>query len=107
MALAESFLEGNSRIYTSTFKVPDENGTATDPTTVTFFRRKIGDGLLANLESYVYGTDSEVLKTAVGEYTFTIAFDEDGEYVIGVEGTGTCQAYEEIEVSVRNAKARA
>jgi hypothetical protein len=107
MAIAESFLEGNRRVYTATFKVPDETGDLTDPTTVTFYRRKLGSGSLTSLESWVYGTDSEVQKTSVGVFTFTIGYQDDGRYVIGAGGTGTCEAYDEIDVEVLNAKARA
>lgn len=107
MSIAESFLEGNRRIYTATFKVPDDAGDLTDPTTVTFYRRKIGAGSLDDLETFVYDTDNEVQKTSTGIYTFTIGYSDDGRYVVGVEGTGSCVAYEEIDVEVKNAKARA
>src|SRR4051794_27284124 len=98
MAIAESFLEGNRRIYTATFKVPDDAGDLTDPTTVTFYRRKIGSGSLTDLESWSYGTDSEVQRASIGVFTFEIGYSDDGHYVIGVGGTGACEAYEEIEV---------
>jgi hypothetical protein len=104
MSVVEQFLEGNSRRYTATFKVPDAAGVATDPTTVVFYRRRL-DGGSSPLETYTYGVDA-VVKDATGVYHLDLSYPDDGPYVVGVEGTGVCEAYAEIDVKVGNAKAR-
>jgi len=104
--LVEKFLEGNRRRYTATFKVPDQNGVLTDPTTITFYRRKEAD---PNPETYVYNTDIAVVREGQGIYHVDLSYsssDADGRYWVGVKGTGTCEAFDELEVLVQKAKSK-
>lgn len=98
------FLEGNRWRFTMTFLTPDEDGTATDPDTVTVYRRKLG-GSLDDLETFTYA-DDQVSKTGVGIYAIELDFADAGQYVLGFEGTGACVAYTELNVTVAQAQAR-
>jgi len=84
--LFEQFLEGNRRRYTATFKVPDANGALTDPSTVTFYRRKLGSGLLTDRETYVYGTDVAVVRDSVGVFHIDLSYSDDGRYTVAAKG---------------------
>jgi hypothetical protein len=68
-----------------TVNFTNEAGTATDPTTVTF--KTWAPSGLAN--AYVYQTDAEVGKSAVGSYYADITPDEFGQWLIRWETTGT------------------
>jgi hypothetical protein len=96
---------GNRRTFTVAFAVPDGAGVAIDPTTVKFYRLlKYGPDAP---EIFVYGTDSEVARDALGIYTATLDFDTPGTYVVGAEGTGSCHAYTpEVVIVVKPAVAK-
>jgi len=68
----------------------------TDPTTVTC---KVKDPS-ANISTYVYGTDEELVKDAVGQYHLDVVSDAQREWVFRFEGTGTCTAVEELSFIV-------
>lgn len=67
-----------------TFQV---GGTDTDPTTVTFRHRK-PDGTVT---AWVYGTDSQVVKDAVGKYHADLALNQEGVWTYRWEGTGAAE----------------
>ncbi len=62
----------------------DDNGDAVDPATVTFSTYSPS----GSLTNYVYGTDSEVGKSAVGNYYADIAPDESGRWHFRWKTTG-------------------
>jgi len=75
------------------FKVDD---VLTDPTTVTFKSKK-PTGTITTL---VFGTDTAVVKDAVGQYHVDVTTDEKGEWNFRFEGTGACTAVEEAAFNV-------
>ncbi len=63
----------------------NDAGTDVDPTTVTFKTRSP-----CGVEtSYVYGTDAEITKSSVGDYTATIIPTEPGRWYFRWVSTGT------------------
>ena len=78
-----SYAKGIHRLSTA-FTV---NDVAIDPTTVTF---TLKGGNVS--ESYVYGTDDELVKDSTGVYHVDYDFDESGYYLYSFIGTGTCDA---------------
>ena len=96
MANNNTFDIGDAPKFTASFYLAGGT-TAADPDTVTFLWRTA-----AGVETdYVYGTDSEVAKTATGVFTFaapTVA--TQGKHVCRVKGTGLTAAAE-LAVAVR------
>ena len=81
------------RIYVnSTVRIPvnfqDATGADTDPSTVTFKLYSPS----AEISTYVYGTNAEVLKTSVGDYYIDVTPDEPGRWHFRWESTGTNKA---------------
>ena len=74
----------------------DENGDAIDPSTVTFKVKTPA----AVTTSYVYGTDSEVVKVATGDYKVEIIAAESGTYYYRIESTGSGRAADESSFTV-------
>lgn len=72
---------GDLRRLSVAFK--DINGAAADPTTVTFRMRK-PDGTVT---TYVFGTDSELVKDSVGNYHVDWTFALAGRHVWRFEGS--------------------
>jgi hypothetical protein len=70
----------------------DEAGTtATDPTTITFkFKNPAG-----TTTTYVYGTDSQLVKIGTGRYRVDVSGSSAGVWWYRFEGTGTVQAADE------------
>jgi len=66
------------------FKVGTTN---TDPSTVTFTLTGGNDSV-----SYVYGTDTEIVKDDTGKYHVDYEFTESGYYKYSFVGTGACEA---------------
>lgn len=79
----------------------DTNDVPTDPTTVTF---KIRTRYISIITSYVFGTDSEVTKSATGVYTARIPIVSDGLHYIRVESDATFGAAYEDEFLVQLAR---
>lgn len=77
--------------FKATVTFTDDNGTAADPTTVTFTVRQ-PDGTDTD---YVYGTASEVTKTATGAYKLLLTASSAGLWAVRVKGTGTVVAADE------------
>ncbi len=75
----------------------DVDDAPVDPTSVTV-RLREPDGTLM---SFVYGTDPEVVRTALGAYEIDLALTQAGRHVLRWEGTGAGQAAEETEFHVR------
>lgn len=114
----EVLVEGNQRIVRAEFRVPDENGVLTDPTTLTFTarrRREIGDQP-ADYAPQAFGPvtmgalpTSEIKRTAAvpnGSFDFTFE-PEQGAWSVYVKGTGSAHAAEEIAFVVDRAEALA
>jgi hypothetical protein len=102
VAELEVLVEGNKRIVRASFRVPDDAGALTDPTTVTFTARKRG----AASEDYIFGTDAEVTKFAVGVFDFTYT-PAEGTWAVHVQGTGAAHAAGEVQFIVSRAEALA
>jgi hypothetical protein len=85
--------------FTGTFtKLEDDS--LIDPTTVRFlFRRPSG-----TTDIYVYGTDSEIVRTSLGIYKMSLPIDEEGDWYYRIESTGTGRAAQEQRFSVRDSK---
>ena len=82
--MAETDYEvGDARRLQGTFT--DINDAAADPTTVTF---KIKPPTAANVTTYVYGTDAEVVKSATGVYYVDWTIAEVGTHSWYMKGTG-------------------
>lgn len=79
----DSYNKGSHTLST-TFKIGD---VATDPTTVTFTLKGNGEST-----TYVYGTDSELVKDSTGNYHVNYDFTESGYYQYSFIGTGDCAA---------------
>jgi hypothetical protein len=98
-------VEGNKRIVRARFRVPDEDGPLTDPSTVTFTARRRGGAAT----TYVWGTDPEVQRTPgqpVG--SFDLEFQPgEGTWAVHVQGTGSAHAAGEISFVVARAEALA
>lgn len=86
---------GDLRYITIAFV--DEAGVAADPTTVTF-RLRTPDGTET---SYVYGTDPEVERTAVGAYRFALTPSVSGPHHYRWVGAGAVAEAEEGFIRVR------
>jgi hypothetical protein len=104
----EVLVEGNQRIVRASFRVPDENGTLTDPTTVTYTarkRREKGDSAAAYAPTeYVYLTDPEATREALGIFRLTFE-PAEGTWDVYVKGTGAAHAAGEIQFVVDRAEA--
>ena len=77
----------------------DADGTAFDPTTVTF---TINEPRTASVD-YVYGVDAEVTKNGTGDYTCTIDVDTPGiwYYRIAGDNSGENRGADEGTFTVR------
>jgi hypothetical protein len=99
-------VEGNRHKFTQTFEALDGNVLVpTDPTSITWYR-KTYDGSATPVETWVYGTDAEVVKEGVGIYSIELDFPVAGSYAVGAQGTGTCYAYSGVRVVVSPADAK-
>lgn len=78
-------------------------GTLTNPTTITFETRVHRDGVI---DSYVYGTDVEVVKVGgvEGTYYFDLLLAESGAHAWRWQGQGACVAAEEGVVEVKRSR---
>jgi len=74
-----------------TISFTDENDAGVDPTTVTF-KTYSPEG---RTQTYVYGTDSEVGKSSVGNYYADVTPDEFGEWLYRWQTTGATTTYAE------------
>lgn len=102
MADLEVRVEGNKRIVRATFRVPDDAGTLTDPSAVTFTARRRGD----MPTPYVYLSDSEVTRVSLGIFELEI-IPAEGTWAVHVQGTGTAYAAGEIEFIAAHSEALA
>ena len=67
----------------------DSDGTAVDPTTVTF---KYQVGVTGTPTSYIYGTDDELVRTADGTYHVDLDLGTAAWWYYYWTGTGAAQA---------------
>lgn len=113
MPAIEVLVEGNQRIVRAEFRVPDENGVLTDPTTVKFTarrRRELGDQPADYAPTeYVFGVATEVTKTTgVPNGSFDFRWEPaQGTWAVYVRGTGAAHAAGEISLVVDRAEALA
>ncbi len=84
---------------TSTQEFRDEDGTLTNPTTVTFTLRE-PDGVKT---TYTYPTDPEIVRDSTGIYSFSFVPDQVGSHGFRWLGTGTVplatEVFEEVQAS--------
>lgn len=74
----------------------DASAAAFDPDDVTFkVKTPAGD-----VETFVYGTDEEVVKDATGEYHMDYLLETSGDYPVRVEGSGDKAAAIEDTITV-------
>ena len=92
---------GDTRRLTVTFT--NLAGANTDPTGVTFTIKK-PDGTIT---TYVYGTDSQLVKSAVGIYYVDYSIALAGRHVYRFAGTGAIVAAENGEIYARRNEAAA
>ncbi len=64
-------------------------GAAADPSVVRFKFKRPDTGVIV---TYVYGTDSQLVKDSVGNYHVDVSGDAAGEWPYRFEATGTGQA---------------
>lgn len=88
--MANLYDVGDEVRCTGTFT--DADGTAQDPTGVTF---KFTDPS-GNTTTYTYGTDAQLVKSATGVYYVDVNVDEAGRWWYRFAGTGTGQAADEL-----------
>lgn len=112
----EVLVEGNRRIVRAEFRVPDENGVLTDPTTIQFAvrkRREQGDQPAAYATT-TYGPvamgglpTAEISRTpSVPTGSFDLTFEPgQGTWWVYVKGTGAAHAAGEISFVVDRAEA--
>ena len=93
MPVISQFTVGDTLRFSVTFSV---GGTNTDPTVITF-RRRDPNGVI---QAYVYGTDVELVRTAVGLYRIDLALSVTGEYWYRWEGTGSAAGVSEDRVLI-------
>lgn len=82
---------GDLRRFEVTFT--DINDVAADPTTITFKIRE-PDGTVT---TYVYGTNSELVKDATGKYHVDWTVAKAGRHIVRWEGDGSLITAEEAE----------
>jgi hypothetical protein len=93
--MTTSYDIGDKKRFSAAFT--DINDAAADPTTVTV-RIREPDGTVT---AYIYGTDVEVVKSAVGNYYVDVTFDQSGRHQVRWEGVGALVTAEQTEVYVR------
>lgn len=93
--MTNTYDKGDEVRCTGTFT--DANESAVDPDAVTF---KVRDPS-GNITSYIYGTDSELVKSATGIYYVDVDVDESGYWRYRFESTGSGQAAGENEFNVK------
>jgi len=84
--------------FSATFK--DINGTAMDPTTITF-KIKSPSGTTT---TYVYGQNGELVRTGTGTYRVDFDMTEGGVWNYRWEGSGALVVAEEGQVTVKFSK---
>ena len=85
MPTVNTFVSGDVIRFSVIFSL---SGTDTDPTTITF-RRKDPNKVV---RSYVYATDTEIVRTAAGRYRIDLQLDLPGEWWVRWEGSGAIAA---------------
>ena len=87
--------KGDLVVCSGSFK--NSAGTLIDPTTVAF-HYKLENGTSA---SYLYGTDAELVKDAVGIYHANLSAGSPGTWYFRFVSTGTGQAAEESSYYIK------
>lgn len=93
------YRRGNLVITHGEWRVPDEAGTLTDPTTVVFTARRRGD----TPTPYTYGTDPEVTRVSAGIFELALdhtASDQVGDWCVHAQGTGDAHAADDIDYKI-------
>ncbi len=96
------WMEGNQLVVHGEWRVPDEAGPLTDPTTVVFTARRQDDPPT----TYTYGTSLEVTRLSAGVYELRF-IPAPGVWRVHVQGTGTAHAASEISFKIQNSGALA
>ena len=103
------YVRGNKVITRAEWRVPDEDGTLTDPTTIVFTARRRGDDPTV----YTYaspGGPPELTKAATGIYELALVHDgadDVGNWAVHAQGTGDAYAAGEIEYEIKKSGALA
>jgi uncharacterized protein YfaS (alpha-2-macroglobulin family) len=90
-----SYDKGDVVVVSAAFT--DKLNAPVDPTTVTF-KVRAPDG---SVMTYVFGTDSELVKDSVGNYHVDVSVNLDGYWFYRYESTGTGQAAEEGQFQIK------
>lgn len=102
-------VEGNKWIITAEWRVPDEAGPLTDPTTVVFTATRLhqasSDGSDA-ATTYTYLVAAEVTRAAAGIFKLTFV-PAAGRWAVHAQGTGAAYGAGEVEFTVSESKALA
>jgi len=93
MPAISSFTSGDTIRFAVTFSL---SGTDTDPTTVTF-RTKNPNKVV---QSFVYLTDAEVVRTAVGQFRADLILSLPGEWWFRWEGVGIAPGASEERIKI-------
>lgn len=80
--MTNKYDKGDRVVISTSTVFQDDEGTAFDPDVVRFRVKPPGSAAV----TYVYGTDSEVTKTATGDYTLTIDVETVGDWYYRIEG---------------------
>lgn len=104
MADLSSYVRGNKVIARAEFRVPDETGPLTDPSTITFTATKQERN--ATPTTYVYGVASEVIRVSAGIYELALV-PAEGTWHVHVQGTGAAYAAMETSFEIRHSRALA
>lgn len=98
----EVFVRGNEVIVRATCKVPDENGTLTDPTTITYTVRQQGTEMRT---TYTNGAP-EITNPSTGVWELAIT-PLAGRWTIHCQATGAVKAASEITFKIPESDALA
>jgi hypothetical protein len=87
--------EGDLLVLSAVFT--DRLSAVIDPTTVSF-KIKDPEGVVT---TYIFGTDSELIKDSTGNYHIDISVNTPGQWYYRFESTGTGQAAEEGQFQIK------
>ena len=93
--MANTYSVGQQVRLTATFR--NASDALTDPTTVTAKIIHIDD---KTVDTYVYGTDAELVRSSLGVYYVDYTFDESGGWAYTFIGTGAVVTADEERINI-------
>lgn len=96
MQRTAEYLIGDQPTIKCTFR--DRDGTATDPTTVTFTMNEPDDVKT----TYTFGTDAQVRNRITGEYELEWPVTKEGAHYFEFRGTGVIAAVQDATFAARS-----